>query len=56
MLYWAVVFLSIAFVTAVFGFGGIAITAAEIAKFLFFLLVVIFLLMLVLNMRGRRSV
>jgi uncharacterized membrane protein YtjA (UPF0391 family) len=43
-------------VAAVFGFGGIAVAAAGITKFLFFLFVVIFLIMLVLGMRGRRSI
>ncbi|MGA8154016.1 MAG: DUF1328 family protein [Terriglobales bacterium] len=36
MLYWALVFLVVALVAAIFGFGGIALAAAGIAKFLFF--------------------
>jgi uncharacterized membrane protein YtjA (UPF0391 family) len=36
MLGWAVTFLIIALVAAVFGFGGIAAASAGIAKFLFF--------------------
>ena len=37
MLGWALVFLLIAIVAAVFGFGGIAVASAGIAKLLFFL-------------------
>jgi uncharacterized membrane protein YtjA (UPF0391 family) len=44
MLRWAVAFFLIAIVAAIFGFGGIAIAAAGIAKILFFLFVVLFLL------------
>ena len=43
MLYYALVFLVIALVAALFGFGGIAIGAAEIAKVLFFIFLVFFL-------------
>jgi uncharacterized membrane protein YtjA (UPF0391 family) len=55
MLYWAVVFLIVALVAAVFGFGGIASAAAGIAKLLFFLFVIVFIVMLVLGLvsRGR---
>jgi len=41
MLRWAVIFLVIALVAALFGFTGIAAAAAGIAKFLFFLFLVI---------------
>jgi uncharacterized membrane protein YtjA (UPF0391 family) len=41
MLHYAVVFLVIALIAAVFGFGGIAAGAVEIAKILFFLFLVI---------------
>ncbi len=40
MLHYAVVFLVIALVAALFGFGGIAAGAVEIAKILFFVFVV----------------
>ncbi len=40
MLHYAVVFLVIALVAAVFGFGGIVAGAVEIAKMLFFVFVV----------------
>jgi uncharacterized membrane protein YtjA (UPF0391 family) len=47
MLRWALGFFLIAIVAAIFGFGGIAIAAAGIAKILFFLFLVLFLLALV---------
>jgi len=47
MLRWALGFFLIAIVAAIFGFGGIAIAAAGIAKLLFFLFVILFLLALV---------
>lgn len=40
MLHYAVVFLVIALIAAVFGFGGIAAGAVEIAKILFFVFVI----------------
>jgi uncharacterized membrane protein YtjA (UPF0391 family) len=54
MLYWALVFFIIALVAAVFGFGGIATTAASIGQILFFVFLVIFLVSLVMGMAGRR--
>jgi uncharacterized membrane protein YtjA (UPF0391 family) len=56
MLYWAVVFLIIALVAAVFGFGGIASAAVGIAKVLFFIFVVIFIVLLVLGLMRRRTI
>lgn len=47
MLRWALGFFLIAIVAAIFGFGGIAVAAAGIAKILFFLFLVLFLLALV---------
>jgi uncharacterized membrane protein YtjA (UPF0391 family) len=40
MLHYAIVFLVIALVAALFGFGGIAAGAVEIAKILFFIFVI----------------
>ena len=40
MLYWALVFFIIAIIAGLFGFTGISIAAAEIAKVLFFIFVV----------------
>jgi uncharacterized membrane protein YtjA (UPF0391 family) len=54
MLSWAVGFFIVAIIAAVFGFGGIASGAAGIAKVLFFLFVVAFLVSLVLGLgKGR---
>jgi len=47
MLRYSLIFFIIAVVAAVFGFGGIAAGASEIARVLFFLFVVIFLVSLV---------
>lgn len=50
MLYWAVVFLIISLVAALFGFGGIASTAAGIAQVLFGLFLILFLVFLALSL------
>ncbi|RVT92030.1 DUF1328 domain-containing protein [Rhodovarius crocodyli] len=42
MLYWALVFLVVALVAGVLGFGGIASTAGGIARVLFFVFLVLF--------------
>jgi uncharacterized membrane protein YtjA (UPF0391 family) len=47
MLRWTITFLVIALVAALFGFGGIATGAASIAKVLFFIFLVLFVLSLV---------
>jgi uncharacterized membrane protein YtjA (UPF0391 family) len=44
MLRWAVTFLVVALVAAVFGFGGIAGAATDIARVLFFVFVVMFII------------
>ena len=49
MLRYAAIFFIIAIIAAVFGFGGIATGAAEIAKILFFIFIVIFLATLLLG-------
>ncbi len=46
MLYWTVVFLIIALVAALFGFTQLYIAAAGIAKVLFFIFLVLFILSL----------
>jgi uncharacterized membrane protein YtjA (UPF0391 family) len=54
MLYWALMFLLVAIIAAVFGFTGIAIAAAGIAKLLFFIFLVLFVITLASHlMRGR---
>jgi uncharacterized membrane protein YtjA (UPF0391 family) len=54
MLYWAAVFFIIALVAAMFGFGGIASAAGGVAKLLFYVFVILFVVSLVLGM-GRRG-
>ena len=51
MLNYALLFLVIALVAAVFGFGGVYAAAAGIAKVLFFLFLVLFLVSLVMGRR-----
>ena len=46
MLYWAFVFLVIALVAGLLGFTGIYVAAAGIAKVLFFVFIVLFLVSL----------
>ena len=53
MLYYAAVFLVIALVAALFGFGGIAVGAIEIAKVLFFVFLVLFVVSLVIGLARR---
>jgi len=53
MLYWAIVFLVISLIAALFGFTGIAIAFAGIAKILFFVFVVLFILTLIFGWRRR---
>ena len=53
MLYYALVFFLIALVAAIMGFGGMAIAFAGVAKILFFLFIVLFLVSLVMHV-GRR--
>lgn len=47
MLSWVVTFLIIALIAAVFGFGGIVAGAVSIAKILFFIFLVLFVLSLI---------
>ena len=51
MLSWAITFLIIALIAAVFGFGGIAGTAVGIAKILFFVFIVLFVISLIFHRR-----
>ncbi|MGQ0651977.1 MAG: DUF1328 domain-containing protein [Betaproteobacteria bacterium] len=52
MLSWAIGFLILAIVAAFFGFGGIAASAVGIAKVLFFLFLIAFVVSLVMHLRG----
>jgi uncharacterized membrane protein YtjA (UPF0391 family) len=53
MLNWALVFLLVAMLAAVFGFTGLAVASAGIAKLLFYVFIVVFLVMLVLGIARR---
>ena len=53
MLYWAAVFLIISIIAGAFGFFGVSIAAAGIAKVLFFIFLVLFLVTMVFGWRGR---
>jgi len=53
MLYWALVFFVISLIAALFGFTGIAIAFAGIAKILFFIFVVLFVITLIFGWRRR---
>ncbi len=49
LLHWAAVFLVIAIIAAIFGFRGIASASTSIAKTLFFIFIVIFIILLIAN-------
>ena len=54
MIGWAITFLVVALVAALLGFGGIAGTAMEAAKIVFFVAVALFLISAVMGaVRGR---
>ncbi|HTS23134.1 MAG TPA: DUF1328 domain-containing protein [Casimicrobiaceae bacterium] len=53
MLHYALVFFVIALIAALFGFGGIAAGAAEIAKVLFFIFVILFVVSLIVGLFRR---
>ncbi|MBB2961846.1 DUF1328 domain-containing protein [Methylobacterium sp. R2-1] len=54
MIGWAVTFLVVALIAALLGFGGIAGTAMEAAKIVFFVAIALFLISAVLGaVRGR---
>lgn len=55
MLYWALIFLIVAIIAAVLGFGGIAQVSAGIAQILFFVFLVLFIVALIFGISGKRS-
>ncbi len=55
MLYWALMFLVVALVAAIFGFGGIASTATGIAQILFVVAIVLFLVSLLTGYMRRNQ-
>jgi len=55
MLYYALVFLVIALVAGLLGFGAVSFAAAGIAKILFFVFLVLFLISLVSHLGRSRA-
>jgi len=53
MLNYALGFLLLAIIAAIFGFGGVALASAAIAKLLFYLFLILFVVSLVMH-AGRR--
>jgi uncharacterized membrane protein YtjA (UPF0391 family) len=49
MLKWAAIFFVIAIIAAIFGFTGIAVGAASIAKTIFFIFIALWLILLILG-------
>jgi uncharacterized membrane protein YtjA (UPF0391 family) len=56
ILKWALIFLVISLVAALFGFTGISEASADIARVLFYIFVIIFLILLILGFSIFRSV
>lgn len=57
MLSWVVTFLIVALIAGILGFGGIAGASVEIAKAIFFIAVILFLVSAVVGLvRGRGNV
>jgi len=50
MLRWSLIFFVVALVAAIFGFGGIAVSAAAVAKILFYAFLVGALITLIMGM------
>lgn len=55
MLHYALVFFVVAIIAAIFGFTGIAVGAAEIAKILFFIFLVLFVVSMVAGLLRRST-
>ena len=55
MLRYALIFLVVAIVAGLLGFTGISLAAADIARVLFFIFVVLFAVSLIFGLMGRRS-
>jgi len=53
MLYWALMFFVVALLAALFGFTGISLAAAGVAKILFFIFLVLFLVSLIAHAARR---
>jgi uncharacterized membrane protein YtjA (UPF0391 family) len=55
MLRWALLFLVVAIIAALFGFGGVAGTSLVAAKVLFFVFLIMFVVSLVMGTREPRG-
>lgn len=57
MLQWALIFLVVALIAGAMGFGGIAIISVDIARILFFIFLVLFVVSLIAGLlRGRPTI
>jgi uncharacterized membrane protein YtjA (UPF0391 family) len=56
LLKWAIIAMVIAGIAALFGFGNIAAGAADVAKVLFYIFLVIFLLLVAISIATYKSV
>jgi uncharacterized membrane protein YtjA (UPF0391 family) len=57
MLQWALIFLVVALIAGAMGFGGIAIISVDIARILFFVFLVLFVVSLIAGLlRGRPTI
>ncbi|WP_414900100.1 DUF1328 domain-containing protein [Sphingomonas flavalba] len=56
MIRWAIIFLVIGLVFAVLGFGGIGGAFIGVAKFLFFLAIAIFVILLILGLIAGKKI
>ena len=56
MLRWAVAFFIVAIVAAIFGFGDIAAAATGVARILFYVFLILFLISLISGLSFRRRV
>ena len=54
MLQWALTFLVVAIIAAVFGFGGIAAVSVDIARIIFFVFIILFVIAAAMSaLKGR---
>jgi uncharacterized membrane protein YtjA (UPF0391 family) len=53
MLGWALTFFIVALIAAIFGFGGIAVASAEVAKILFVVFLILFAVSLIAGLMRR---
>jgi uncharacterized membrane protein YtjA (UPF0391 family) len=53
MLRWALLFLVVAIVAGIFGFAGVMVAAAGIAKLLFYVFIVLFVISLAMSVVSR---